>query len=219
MEKLKILIADDHEIIRSALIALLAVENNHLEIYEASNRRELIEKVEKGSFDVILMDIGMPVINGIEATEIIMQKYPDSKILVFSANEREREVKKMLELGALGYVLKDDSPYELFEAIKNVATGEKYLSRNVSNTLLENMLFKKGNSSGIEEPLSEREIEVLKLIGDGLTNKEIGDKLYISDRTVDSHRRNLLQKTGAKNSAELVKYAFTKGIIDEYNKF
>jgi len=212
---MKILIADDHKIIRSGLIALFKSENEEMDISEASNGREVIQKLEKEVFDVVLMDIGMPELNGIEATEIIMKNMPSTNILVFSAYDKEKEVRKMLELGALGYVLKDDAPDELFAAIKSVAEGKQYLSRNVSSKLLNNLLFKSENKYDIgqSEVISDREIEILKYICDGFTNKEIGEKLNISDRTVDSHRRNLLQKTGCKNSAELVKYAFTNNLI------
>lgn len=209
---MKILIADDHKIIRSGLIALFKSENEKMDISEASNGREVIAMLETNSYDVVLMDIGMPELNGIEATEIIMRQKPDTKILVFSAYDKEKEVKKILELGALGYVLKDDATDELFAAIKSVADGKQYLSRNVSNKLLNSLLFK-GEEIDFGEVISEREIEILKYICDGFTNKEIGEKLNISDRTVDSHRRNLLQKTGCKNSAELVKYAFTNNLI------
>lgn len=214
---MKILIADDHKIIRSGLIALFKSEDSDIEISEASNGKEVITMLKGNSFDVVLMDIGMPELNGIEATEIIMREMPDTKILVFSAYDKEKEVRKMLELGALGYVLKDDAPDELFEAIKAVAEGKQYLSRNVSNKLLNNLLFKNDNKQEIAhgEVISERELEILKYICDGFTNKETGEKLNISERTVDSHRRNLLQKTGCKNSAELVKYAFTNNLIKD----
>lgn len=159
----------------------------------------------------------MPELNGIEATEIIMKQKPDTKILVFSAYDKEKEVRKMLELGALGYVLKDDAPDELFEAIKAVSEGKQYLSRNVSNKLLNNLFLKNdGKREQVQaDIISERELEVLRYICDGFTNKEIGEKLNISERTVDSHRRNLLQKTNCKNSAELVKYAFTNNLIGD----
>ncbi len=214
---MKILIADDHKIIRSGLIALFKSENEEMDISEASNGREVIKKLEKEIFDVVLMDIGMPELNGIEATEIIMKQKPDTKILVFSAYDKEKEVRKMLELGALGYVLKDDAPDELFEAIKAVSEGKQYLSRNVSNKLLNNLFLKNdGKREQVQaDIISERELEVLRYICDGFTNKEIGEKLNISERTVDSHRRNLLQKTNCKNSAELVKYAFTNNLIGD----
>ncbi len=214
---MKILIADDHKIIRSGLIALFKSEDSDIDISEASNGKEVIAKLKGGSFDVVLMDIGMPELNGIEATEIIMKEMPDTKILVFSAYDKEKEVRKMLELGALGYVLKDDAPDELFEAIKAVSEGKQYLSRNVSNKLLNNLFFKNdGKQEQVKaEIISERELEVLRYICDGFTNKEIGEKLNISERTVDSHRRNLLQKTNCKNSAELVKYAFTNNLIGD----
>lgn len=217
---MKILIADDHKIIRSGLIALFKYDNSDIDIAEANNGKEVISMLRNNSYDVVLMDIGMPELNGIEATEIIMSEMPDTKILVFSAYDKEKEVRKMLELGALGYVLKDDAPDELFEAVKSVSEGKQYLSRNVSSKLLNNLLFKNDGKHeiGQGEAISEREIEILKYICDGFTNKEIGDKLHISDRTVDSHRRNLLQKTGCKNSAELVKYAFTKGIIGDSDR-
>lgn len=217
---IKIVLVDDHRLIRKGLRALL--ENNPtIEIVgEASSGVELVELLEKVSVDVVLMDIKMPHMDGFDATRHIVENFQSVKILALSMFESENYINRMLELGAQGYILKNITKEELVYAIESIAQGKPYISAEISI----NLLRKKGG--GDEDPLarslaeaeivelSKRELEVLKLITDGLTNAEIAEKLFTSKRTIDSHRQRIIEKTQAKNTAALVKYAISKGIIN-----
>lgn len=206
MEPIKLLIADDHTIIRNG-IKLMLNKNPEFEIVaEVNTGTKVIQHLQNNSdnVDVVLMDINMPEMNGIDATEIITKKYTGVKVLALTMHAEEAYITSMIEAGAVGYILKESDIHELTQAIKSTAIGKKYYSNEVSVTMI-NSLMDKGKSKGHD--LSERELEVLDLIAAGLTNKEAGEKLFISPRTVETHRKNILEKLGFKNTVEMIRYA------------
>lgn len=205
---INILIADDHQIIRDGIKAML--ENTSYKIAgEASNGFEVLKAMENSKIDVIIMDINMPLKDGIKTSGEIMELYPSAKIVGLSMYEDKIMVKKMINSGALGYLFKGAGKEELISAIESVHSGKKYFSNEVFNMLLQADTPEEKNN----EVLSSREIEILKLIAEEYTNPEIAEKLFLSIRTVDTHRRNLLQKLEVKNTAGLVKYAIKKNLL------
>jgi DNA-binding NarL/FixJ family response regulator len=212
MKKIKILLADDHGIIRDG-IKLMLNKSPELEIVaEANNGQEVIDYLAKNakSIDVILMDINMPVMNGIEATQKISEIYSDINILALTMHIEETYISNMLKAGALGYILKESNKEELIDAIKSIASGKKYYSNEVSVTLINSLM---SDDKDKDKELSEREIEILSFIASGNTNREIGEKLFISGRTVETHRRNILNKLEVKNTAEMIKYAIQNKLV------
>lgn len=218
MERVKILIVDDHPMIRLGIRSIL---NNveHLNVAdEANNGREALEKLDRESFDLVVMDIKMPEMNGIEATEEIVKRHPNTKVLAISMFDEQRYIVKMLQAGALGYVLKNTGKNEMVSAINSVMAGESYFSQEVSNIMM-SQFMSRGGTSQISETktdvaLTKRETEIIKMISEELTNAEIAERLGISSRTVDTHRRNLLQKLDVKNTAGLVKYAMVNHLLE-----
>lgn len=218
MESVKILIVDDHPMIRLGVRSIL---NNveHLNVAdEANNGREALEKLDKESFDLVIMDIKMPEMNGIEATEEIIKRHPNTKVLAISMFDEQRYIVKMLQAGALGYVLKNTGKNEMVNAINSVMAGESYFSQEVSTIMMSQFMTRGGISQTSEAKsdvtLTKRETEIIKMISEELTNSEIADRLGISSRTVDTHRRNLLQKLDVKNTAGLVKYAMVNNLLE-----
>ncbi len=215
MRKIKILLVDDHQIVRDGIKAMLLPVKDEIEIAaEASNGAEAVQMIEKEPYDVVLMDINMPELNGIDATEIIKKRHPATRILALTMHAEEGFIVNMIKAGADGYILKESGRDELVNAIKAVRGGKKYYSNEVSVTMINSMLSDKPSATKVVGDLSKRELEVLQLIVDGFTNMEIADKLFISNRTVDTHRRNLLQKLNVRNTAELVKFALKNGLVE-----
>ena len=216
MNKIRVLIADDHKIFRDGIRSLLEKEKDISVVEEAANGKEVIEKLGSVPIDVIILDIDIGKPNGIEIAEIIKKEYPEVKILILSMMGLNDFIIKALEKGATGYLLKNTGKDEVLTAIRSVAKGDSYFSREVSSILIEHLNQPRASRKRAEDiPLSAREIEVLKLIAQEYSNPEIAERLYISIRTVDTHRRNLLEKLGAKNTAGLVKYAIQKGLADQ----
>jgi len=215
MDKLNILLADDHKIFREGIKELLIKENEIDSITEASNGNEVIEIINKQSFNVIILDIDMGSPNGIEVTKQLIEEQPDINILILSMLSIPDFILQALESGAKGYILKSAGKDELLTAIRCVAKGDSYFSKEVSISLMEQIQKNKTTKKKKSDiPLSKREIEILKLISQEYSNQEIADKLFISTRTVDTHRRNLLEKLEIKNNVGLVKYAISKGLLD-----
>lgn len=205
---IKIIIADDHSIIRDGLKAMLEMNDFCRIVGEAANGEELLDLLKTTPCDVVCTDISMPVMDGMEATRQIMKHFPKIRVMCLSMHEEAAFIKKMMEAGAVGYVFKDSSKDELKEAIQAVHSGKKYFNQKLFDILL-NM-----ESGGKEiSVLSSREKEILKLIAEEYTNPEIAEKLFLSVRTVDTHRQNLIQKLDVKNTAGLVKYAIKSGLI------
>lgn len=213
---IKVLLADDHQIIKDGIRSLLKDVDDITIVGETENGKQVIEELGKtAEIDVVLLDINMPEMNGIEAAAYIKSKFPKVKILALTMHEEEEYISKILQSGALGYILKKTGKEELIAAIRTVNEGKSYVSKEVGNILFEKII--KGNpgtdSQNSESPiLTLREKEILNLIANEFTNPEIAEKLFISARTVDAHRRNLLEKLGVKNTAGLVKYAIQNGI-------
>ncbi|HRN40732.1 MAG: response regulator transcription factor [Flavobacteriales bacterium] len=212
MDSIKILIADDHTIIRNGLKLMLDKNSKFKIVGDVNSGSAAIDFIEKNSnqVDIVLMDIDMPGMNGIEATKILTSKHPHIKVLALTMHKEEKFINDMINAGALSYILKETDIPELVQAIENTALGKKYYSNEVSMSLI-NALMKKGTDNGHD--LSKRELDVLKLIASGMTNKEAGEKLFISARTVESHRRNILDKLDFKNTSEMIRYAIENDLI------
>lgn len=199
--KIRIVLAEDHLMIRKAMELLLAENKNFEIVGEATNGKDLIGLLEKVKTDIILMDIFMPEMNGVEATSVIRNRFPWIKIIILSVQTEIAYVKKLFTMGVSGYITKNSPKEELFEAINIVFNGKEYLSKD--------LIQRKAAlaDSGVSRKhLSKREIEIIKLIQEGLTNKEISERMFISLKTVESHRTNIFRKLRIKNVAELLKY-------------
>jgi len=216
MGKIRIAIADDHKIVRVGLNGILTMEADLEVTGEAEDGQQLMQLLKEKPVDVILMDIDMGYSNGIDTTEQVKLQYPHIQIIALTVHEEEDLIIKMLEAGANGYLLKSCGKEELVAAIHAVMKGDSYFSHNVSTTLLKALSNYKNRSYSHhpnDGPLTEREKEILKLIAQEFSNPEIAGKLFLSVRTVDTHRRNIMEKLQAKNTAGLVKYALEKGMI------
>jgi DNA-binding NarL/FixJ family response regulator len=213
---IKIVIAEDHTILREGLKALLSSDPQFDIIGEAVDGREAVRCVEKLGPDLILMDLSMPRMSGMEAIREIKNRYPQTRIIALTVHKTDEYLHTTLQAGADGYVLKDATHDELVLAIKNVMKGKSYLSPGVSEKVIEGYL--EGRESVMPdspwETLSPREREVLKLIAEGYKNKEIADDLCISLKTVEKHRANLMKKLDLHNAAALTVYAMQKGLVN-----
>ena len=219
MQPIKVLLVDDHEIIRDGIKALLKGAVGIEIVGEAENGREAIELLENKEIDLVLMDISMPVMDGINATQHISQNFSGVKVIVLSMHDDESHIINMLKAGAVGYVFKNIGKVKLIEAIKTVSSGESFFAKEASQKIMEHFMQSKGaekrNGSVADiHRLTEREKEVLRLIAEEYTNQEIADKLFLSPRTIDTHRRNLLQNLNVKNTAGLVKLAIKCGLLE-----
>ncbi len=210
MAKIKVLLVDDHKIIRDGILALLKSEKNIEVIKEASNGQEALGYALEYDLDLIIMDINMPEMNGIEATEAIKKAKPKCSILALSMHDEASYIEKMIKAGASGYILKNANRNELIEAINSIKTKGSYFSQAVSNKMMQRIIKEDEPAYG---NISTREVEVLEMIAQGMTNKQIADDLLLSVRTVDSHRRNLLKKLDAKNSVDMVHRAYKTGVL------
>ncbi|MXV52622.1 response regulator [Pedobacter sp. HMF7647] len=216
MEKINLAIADDHKIFRQGLKAIL-LDCDHLNLVaEASNGKELLGLLKEKTPDVVLIDIKMPEMDGMQATAAIRHTYPGIRVLALSMHNEDKYIVDMMRAGANGYLLKNAEPEEIISAISTVHEKGFYFNEHLSVTLVKQLLGQ--NSSGTGEApdaeLNEREIEVLKLICQEMTNVEIADKLFLSVRTVEGYRTRLFEKIGSKNIVGLVIYAAKKGIIE-----
>jgi two-component system response regulator NreC len=215
MEKIRILLADDHTLMRAGLRSLLEAEPDMRVIGEAEDGRAACKLAREACPDVVLMDIAMPLLNGLEASRQIHHDCPQVKILVLTMHEDEEYIRQALAAGAMGYLLKDAAADELIQAIRSVIHGELVLSPAITRLVVENYL-RWGDVQKEADPhgLSRREREVLQLVAEGYSNKQIAGILCISIKTVQSHRMNLMSKLGLHDRADLVKYAIQRKIID-----
>jgi DNA-binding NarL/FixJ family response regulator len=204
---INLLVADDHQIITDGLSKILEAEKTIGKIYTANNGREAVEKALLYDIDCVIMDINMPVLNGLEATKLIKKEKHFIKVIVVSMLCDASIVNKMLKAGADAFINKDTGKNELLKAITKVMQDEKYISPEISNNLFTHLTDRNVIDTEIEKHLTPREIEIIHYIADGLTNHEIADKLFLSIVTVDTHRKNMLAKLHLKNTASLVKYA------------
>ena len=210
---IRILLADDHKITRQGLHSLLD-ENDDMEVLaEAENGRDAIELARKLNPDVIIMDVSMPDLNGVEATRQIIQDNHDVRVIALSMHSDTLFVSEMLKSGASGYLLKDCAFQELEQAIRTVTDGKAYLSRSISGVVLEDYLHRVSKADmSTSEVLTDREREVLQLIAEGQSTKQVALKLHISAKTVETHRRQIMNKLDMHTVAELTKYAIRKGL-------
>jgi DNA-binding NarL/FixJ family response regulator len=220
-KKINLLIADDHPVFRVGLLNILKKQAFIDSIHEASNGREAIDKCIKHPIDVILMDIDMPEMNGVEASRMIMEAYPQMKIIIITMMNQHRYILELYDYGVSGYVLKDASLAEISKALKLVMAGEHYYCKEISSILIKGIMDRDTNKetsditvNGIMEELSDRESDILRLICNQYSTPEIAEKLSLSDHTIKRHRQNLMEKTQSKNLAGLVVFAMKHGIIN-----
>jgi DNA-binding NarL/FixJ family response regulator len=215
MAQIRILLADDHTIIRSGLRLLLDQQPDFKVVAEASDGREAVEMVSIHHPEVAVLDIGMPQLNGIEATQQIAAKEPNTKVVILSMHADEGYVLRALKAGARAYILKNSAEADLIRAVQTVADGKSFFSPVISKMLLEDYV-RQIRDKHVEDSydlLTPREREILQLLAEGRTNKEVANLLQLSVYTVDSHRANILQKLNLHGIPELVLYAVRKGII------
>lgn len=209
----RILIVDDHAIMREGLRAILQTDLSYTIVGEAANGTEAVEMADRLSPDVVIMDIAMEQLNGLEATRRILADNPKTRVIALSAYCDKQFVLTMLEAGAAGYVLKHTAGAELLRAIAAVMRGKKYLSPDVSSTVVENVVLRRVNGDLPFRPdLSGREREVLQLVAEGRSSPEIAQLLFLSVKTVETHRRNIMEKLNLHSVAELTKYAVRQGL-------
>lgn len=208
MKKISVYIVDDHQLFRQGLKLLLSNLNYIDNVFEAENGQQFIEQLSKNKVDIALLDIEMPVMNGIEAAKKAVEIHPGIKIIALSMYSDKNYYLSMVEAGACGFLLKNSDFQEVKKAILDVYNDKSYISIEMLNDILKNP---PKNNEANQEELTAREIEVLKLICKGLTNHEIADQLRVSKRTIDKHRENLLLKTESKNTAHLVIFAIKRG--------
>jgi DNA-binding NarL/FixJ family response regulator len=212
---IKLIIIDDHKMFREGIKALLEKDIQIKVIADSDNFTDIMDYMNDYRPDVILMDIDMGDTSGIDATEFVKNKYPETKVLAISMHSDHNYVIKMLEAGARGYLLKNAGKEEMLNAIKSVAIGDSYFSKEVSTRIFDELNRIKAKGTELKKViLTNREIELLKLIAQEYSNHEIAEKLFISVRTVDTHRRNLIEKLGVKNTAGLVRYALKNGLVE-----
>ncbi|MBC7863788.1 MAG: response regulator transcription factor [Bacteroidia bacterium] len=215
MNKIKILIADDHQLLIDGIKSLVNSVEGFEVIGEAGDGIKVLEIVKLKKTDIVLMDINMPVMDGIETTKRLRKEHPSIHVLALTMHNEKGMINKMLDAGANGYVLKNTNKEELVEAIRKVASGSQYFSSAITITLLEKNSDGSNSKKHSEEKveLTAREKEIIALIAQGFSSREIGEKLFISPRTADKHRTNLIEKLQVKNIADLVYYAMKNGLI------
>jgi DNA-binding NarL/FixJ family response regulator len=216
VNKIRVLLADDHTILREGIRALLSAQPDIEVVGEAANGREAVAKAHDLKPDVVLMDIAMPLLNGLEATRQIKKEHPEINVLVLTMHDSEEYVAQILRAGASGYVIKEAAASDLVSAIHAVHGGGAFLYPSVAKMVVDDYL-QRVEAEGDEEPyeqLTDREREVLQLIAEGYTNKEIAGLLYLSVKTVQTHRAHIMEKLNLHDKGELIKYAIRRGIIE-----
>lgn len=215
MDKIRVLIADDHNIVREGIRMILATCEYIEVVGEAADGHETITQTEELHPDVVLMDIAMPGLGGLEATLEIVKHYPKSKVLVLTQYDDREYIHRFLRAGVAGYVLKKTIGRDLIAAIRTVASGKSYLDPAISETVIRGFVEsqEKNQNEDLYERLTDREKMVLKLIAEGYTSRQIADTLVLSIKTVMTHRANVMEKIGLHNRADLIRYAIRKGLI------
>lgn len=215
MNELRVLLGDDHTVLRQGLRKILEDRRDWRVVAEAGNGRDAVREAIELNPDVAVLDIGMPLLNGIEATRQIARRAPSVRVLILSMHSDQAYVTQAVQAGARGYLLKESAGAELIEAIAAVAAGKSYFSPAVAQVVFDDYvkgLMERGITDRFDA-LSEREREVLQLVAEGRSSKEIADVLSISPATVETHRTHVLQKLGLRNTAEVVRYATRRGIV------
>lgn len=208
---IRILLADDHQLFLDGLKMLLKEEVNIKLVAEANDGKEVISLLKTQEVDIAVLDVEMPHMDGLETSAYIREHYPATKVLVLTMYNDQAFIRKLIEVGVSGYILKNKGKEELAEAIQDISEGKTYFGREVTNTLISGIqeVIKKKPERDI--PLTRREVDVVRLIADGLSTPQIAEKLFIAHSTVETHRRNLIDKTGVPNSKTLIKWAINHG--------
>jgi DNA-binding NarL/FixJ family response regulator len=217
MDKIKIILVDDHQIVRDGIKSLLSRETLFEVIGEASGRDELYGILNYSLPDIILMDISLSNLSGIELTKEITAKFPNIKIIILSMHIGEDFIINAINAGARAYIPKNTTKKELIDSIKAVSVGGEYYPPNISSIIIKNIVRKKLGDAKKHAPkdiLTSREIEILKLYCDGMSNKDIGEKLFISVKTVESHKNHIMIKLDLRSQVDLIKYAIREGIVN-----
>jgi DNA-binding NarL/FixJ family response regulator len=213
-KKLRILVADDHELVRRGIRGLLRARRGWTVVGEAVNGREAVEKANKLKPDVAILDISMPDLDGLQATQRIREAVPTTEVVILTMHESDQMVRRVLDAGALGFVLKSDLAKHLVKAVKDVSAGKQFLTPRVSDIVLKGFLENQSDKTGHSQARpTPREIEVIRLLAEGKANKEIAIKLGITIRTVETHRAKIMLKLGLHSLTELIHYAIRHKIF------
>ena len=214
----RIFLVDDHAIVRDGIRALLTHEPGLEVVGEAAHGQDLLDQLPTTPTDIVLLDMNMPVLDGLATTQRLHAEYPTIKILVLSMLNHERYIAQLFSAGAHGYILKSADKSEILIAIQTVANGKQFLCSELGLAMLHKVLAKAEPHEPIElkkaGQLTRRETEILRLLAEGLTTSEMAEKLFTSKRTIETHRQNILEKTQTKNTAALIKLAMTQGLLD-----
>lgn len=210
---IRILIADDHQLFREGIMNLLSASPQIEIVAQAENGQEAIEKAKKLKPDIVIMDLSMPVMSGVDATRVLHKELPETRVLALSMHADKHYIKEALEAGAYSYLSKNCTYDQLIEAINSVYQGKKYLSNKITEVLIRDYLSTEEEVRDNNQKLSERESEILKLLADGKQTREISDILFISVKTVGTHKQHILEKLNLKSTVDIVKYAIKKGIV------
>ncbi len=219
MSNIKLFVVDDHPIFVDGIVNLLKDTPGFEIIGTASNGQEFLDKIKTEQPDIVLMDINMPVMDGIEATQELKIRYPKIKVIALTMFNDIRFIKELLEIGAKGYVLKNISREDLIKAVNTVSEGKPFLDSAVQEKVISSMSssddedFDEKEADLMVQNITSRELEILQLIALGMTSQDISQKLFISKNTVETHRKNLLAKLNVKNTASLLKFAYKKGLV------
>ncbi len=212
-DKIRIMVVDDHEIFRNGLVMIINRLKYARVVAEATNGRDFLDKLEKDTVDLVFMDIEMPVMNGIEAAREAMSRYPELKIIALSMFGEDEYLQQMIDAGVCGFLLKNINREGLDRAIRCVTEGKNYYSEELM-AIFARKYVEQDKKNDPEAELTRRELEVLQLIAEGMTDQEIAEKLFLSMRTVNWHRANLIAKTGSKNTVNLITYAIKNKLVD-----
>jgi len=213
MQKIKILLVDDHAIMRDGIKALLSIHEDLEVVGEASEGREALELAKTLDPDVVVMDISMPGMDGLEVTHRLTRRNPKTKVIILTQHDNREYILSTIKVGAAGYIPKKALGSDLVAAIRAVRSGDSFLYPSAARTLIDDYR-KQAEQPDIYESLTEREREILKLIAEGRTSREIAEALFISQKTVQGHRTKIMEKLDLRNRTELIKYAMRKGLVD-----
>ncbi len=213
---IKILLADDHKLIRDGLCLLIAGEKDMDVVADVDNGRDAVALAKRHGPDIVVMDINMPDLNGIDATKIILKENPDVKVIALSIHSTSRFVREMLKAGVSGYLVKHCAFEELAQAIRAVMKNKPYLSSQIIGRVMDDYTGDfSSNKNSVFSRLTPREREILQLVAEGLTSEEIASRLFISVKTVSSHRRHIMKKLNLNSIAELIRYAISEGLVSQ----